>query len=245
MTDATEPQPQPQDFRFSLRDLTHFPTLSLLPKDNDPSGSVDLSYYEDPGDEPDGISDPVKHWCLLVQIVYHTATDKELIYNVRDREGKNFFVVFYREGESLQLPGKKEKESGGGKGGGGERPWQKYCKPGNCMAVMYACSHVFEDGALGVQVTESENVKSFPCSLDTFLLLGDELEEPPTKPKQCSACDKPGPHKCARCSVRQYCGKDCQTNDWKERHKNECAAFQQINAWRERDWREFDEYWID
>ncbi|KAJ3498967.1 hypothetical protein NLJ89_g10152 [Agrocybe chaxingu] len=198
MADTTEAQPQPQDFRFSLRDLAHFPTLSLLPRDNDPSGSVDLRYYEDPGDEPDGISDPVKHWCLLVQIVYHTATDEELIYNVRDREGKNFFVIFYREGESLQSPGKKEagQVKGGGGMSSGERPWQKYCKPGNCMAVMYACSHAFEDGALGVQVTESENVKSFPCSLDTFLLLGDELEEPPTKPKQCSACDKPGPHNC-------------------------------------------------
>ena len=43
----------------------HFPTFAELPDDYD----LDLRYYDDPGSDSDGITEPIKHWCLLAEIV--------------------------------------------------------------------------------------------------------------------------------------------------------------------------------
>eukprot|EP00797_Seminavis_robusta_P018502 Sro277_g106160.2 (556) ;mRNA; r:7879-9546 len=50
----------------------------------------------------------------------------------------------------------------------------------------------------------------------------------PTKLNKCSACGKiesqPGEFKkCSQCNVTYYCGRTCQTNDWKK-HKKECPT---------------------
>lgn len=39
--------------------------------------------------------------------------------------------------------------------------------------------------------------------------------------KVCFLCLKPSKLKCSRCLTIQYCGKECQKNDWKV-HKNNC-----------------------
>ena len=35
------------------------------------------------------------------------------------------------------------------------------------------------------------------------------------------------PTECARCGIAQYCSRECQKLDWKQRHKIECGKFQE------------------
>lgn len=35
---------------------------------------------------------------------------------------------------------------------------------------------------------------------------------------------------CARCRAVQYCSRECQTSDWKERHKRLCSSYQQLSV---------------
>ena len=45
----------------------------------------------------------------------------------------------------------------------------------------------------------------------------------PNSNAYCSNCGKLGPNKkCSACSLRQYCSKECQLQDWKSGHKDFC-----------------------
>jgi MYND finger len=35
---------------------------------------------------------------------------------------------------------------------------------------------------------------------------------------------------CARCRAVEYCSRECQTSDWKERHKKLCGSYQQLSV---------------
>ncbi|GAX17827.1 hypothetical protein FisN_18Hh027 [Fistulifera solaris] len=64
-----------------------------------------------------------------------------------------------------------------------------------------------ELGYAGVATPSFSNNKCFHCNI------------PLTTPKQCS-----------QCHVATYCSKECQIQDWKQRHKKYCAAYQRIDA---------------
>jgi len=204
---------------LDLRNQMHFPTFSSLPDDSD----FDLGYY---GEEHYGVYAPVKHWCLLAEIVERTGIPfLRPMVTAKDKAGKEFLVALYLDNDVV-LPDF----------------WHKYCKPGNVMVIMYACSHSFMDGQIGIRVEDVENIKIFPCSLNTLLGISDELKLFNGPSKNCQSCKKPATLKCSRCSLL-YCDKDCQMRDWKE-HKNKCLAFKQVIEWRGRNWRRFDEYWM-
>lgn len=40
----------------------------------------------------------------------------------------------------------------------------------------------------------------------------------------CDVCDKPAIVKCRKCKTRKYCGRQCQKQDWKYSHKQECIS---------------------
>ena len=128
----------------------HFPTFNSLPDDSD----IDLRYY---GEEHYGVYGPVKHWCLLVEIVKLIPYFRPM-FTAKDKAGKEFLVAMYLDND-VALPDF----------------WNKYCKPGNVVAIMYACSHSFMDGQMGIRVEDVENIKVFckRCcvSRTTFFLL--------------------------------------------------------------------------
>lgn len=40
------------------------------------------------------------------------------------------------------------------------------------------------------------------------------------------SCEKPGIHRCSRCQVAFYCGRECQVQHYKGGHKEECIMLQ-------------------
>jgi hypothetical protein len=113
----------------------NFPTFDELPDDDD----IDLRYYTDPGNC--GVFGPIKHWCLLVEIVEPIPYLRPM-YKVKDRSGKQFIVVLYLD-NGVQIPAL----------------WKKHCFPGGVIAIMYATRHFFRDGQHGIRVEELENIK--------------------------------------------------------------------------------------
>ena len=54
-------------------------------------------------------------------------------------------------------------------------------------------------------------------------------------PKCCSSCKKPGANdkhlkSCAKCKTAKYCSKECQTEDWKTKHKVRCQEIRKYQA---------------
>ncbi|PPR01735.1 hypothetical protein CVT26_013182 [Gymnopilus dilepis] len=212
-------------WRMSLRDKEYFPNFNDLPQDHDisvrPFTSPD--YY--------GISQvPLKHWCLLVEIVEEVWWPARRMWQVKDKDGKQFLFACYFD-TNVELP----------------RSWEKNCKVGGVIAIMYALRHMFMDGQVGIRAEELQNITMLPCSLDTLLSIGDKLSGPPSVPTEnvCASCNQLAGLKCSRCSVTKYCGNECQLDDWKRRHKQECIAVRQITEWKKRDWTDFEEYWVD
>jgi len=128
------------------------------------------------------------------------------MFSVKDKAGKQFLVAMYLDND-VTLP----------------EIWQKYSKPGNVMAIMYADQHHFMDGQIGIRVEEMETVKvrsvilsyfvmaylrivqMLPCSLNTLLDMSDELNSPSMT---CQHCTKAASLKCSSCSMF-YCAKVC------------------------------------
>lgn len=112
----------------------HFPTFDSLPEDSD----IDLGYF---GEEYSGVYGPVKHWCLLAEIVEPIPYLRPM-FTAKDKAGKEFLVAMYLDND-VALPDF----------------WHKYCKSGNVVAIMYAWSHTFMDGQTGIRLEEVENIK--------------------------------------------------------------------------------------
>ena len=68
----------------------HFPTFAELPDDYD----LDLRYYDDPGSDSDGITEPIKHWCLLAEIVQQIPHVRP-VFSVRDKADERFTVGLF------------------------------------------------------------------------------------------------------------------------------------------------------
>jgi hypothetical protein len=119
---------------FLKHDQMHFPTFTSLPEDSD----IDLRYYDE---ERSGIYGPVKHWCLLAEIVEPIPYFRPM-FTAKDKAGKEFLVAMYLDND-VALPDF----------------WHKHCKPGNVVAIMYANSHIFVDGQTGIRLEEVETLK--------------------------------------------------------------------------------------
>ena len=122
------------DSYFFKNEQTHFPTFTSLPDDSD----VDLRYFDE---ECPGVYGPVKHWCLLAEIVELVPYLRPM-FTVKDKAGKQFLVSMYLDND-VALPDF----------------WHKHCIPGNVVAIMYANSHNFMDGQTGIRVEEVGTIK--------------------------------------------------------------------------------------
>ena len=109
----------------------YFPTFTSLPEDSDRSGA----------------NRPVKHWCLLAEIVKLIPYLRPM-FTAKDKAGKEFIVTMYLD-NGVALPDF----------------WHKYCKPGNVVTIMYAKRHNFMDGQRGIRVEKlgTMEVLNFFC----------------------------------------------------------------------------------
>lgn len=115
----------------------YFPTFTDLPLDHDISMRPFISpdYY--------GISQvPLKHWCLLVEIIELIPWPLRPMWRVKDKDGKELLVACYFD-QDVEIP----------------KSWEKHCRPGGVIAIMYALTHVFADGQIGIRAEDVQNIK--------------------------------------------------------------------------------------
>ncbi|KAF7295807.1 MYND-type domain-containing protein [Mycena chlorophos] len=164
---------------------------------------------------------PRVHWCLLAEIKALIPWPMRPMYHVVDRDGNGPYLISFHLTEEAML-----RFAG--------------LKAGDTLCIMYAIQHRFMDGQIGVRVEEARSVKVLHCNLGSLFDIQHKIVHNVGK---CNRCGKASTLKCARCRL-YYCGKECQANDWKAGHKNECKVGKQICAW-DFEWDAFDnERWF-
>ncbi|XP_006456569.1 hypothetical protein AGABI2DRAFT_139276 [Agaricus bisporus var. bisporus H97] len=199
---------------LDLRDKELFPAFEQLPSDT-PDDGYDVDYFE--FDEYLGIIEPIHHWCLLVEITEVVPYIRPTYYG-KDVDGTAVFIVFYTDDRSPQIA--------------------RNCNVGDTLALMYAETHMFNDGQVGIRVDSDDYVKVFHSTLQGVFRIDELLN---SKMTSCHLCDKPAKSQCINCEVK-YCSKDCQVADWKPRHKDECRVGKCIKQWKSFNWWDFDDY---
>ncbi|KAF9442706.1 hypothetical protein P691DRAFT_810223 [Macrolepiota fuliginosa MF-IS2] len=194
--------------RLDFKDKKLFPPFIRLPYDND----YNVEFYEA---NRAGILQPRRHWCFLAEVTECISWIRPA-YFAKDVNGDKIFIAFHTDDRSPEI--------------------LRECQVGDTFAIMYANSHAFMDGKVGIRVEHDDSVKLFHCDLKAALEIGDILN---TEYPFCRACDKTASSKCAKCTVK-YCTKECQVADWKPRHKRECVVGQCIMKWKSFDWWRFD-----
>jgi len=63
------------------------------------------------------------------------------MWQVKDKDGRQFLFACYFD-TNVELP----------------KSWEKNCKVGGVIAVMYALRHMFMDGQVGIRAEELQNV---------------------------------------------------------------------------------------
>ncbi|KAF5381140.1 hypothetical protein D9757_009435 [Collybiopsis confluens] len=97
---------------------------------------------------------------------------------------------------------------------------------GSTICVMYASFHHFFDGQTGLRLEDPKTVKILPLGIEELVGLGQTIRVDESESSDHFAV--------------RYCSKNCQTQDWKEKHKKECAAIRQMKAWNDLDWETYD-----
>ena len=207
-----------------LQDHLNFPSFKELPR----SREGDERYF---GQDPrDGRWKPCRTWCFLAEIQDDKMSQTTTSFQnaqvlVRDKDGQsNIRVFFPRTFGQFDLT---------------------TLKNGSTILVLYPESHTFMDGTSGVRIEKTDHVKVLECKLDDLLAMSLQYEKVKDK-IVCWCCGKPGisadaVKKCSRCRVAKYCDKQCQTKDWKARHKAWCGTIPdfiklskfKFNVWRE------------
>jgi hypothetical protein len=84
------------------------------------------------------------------------------------------------------------------------------------------------DEELRAKVEASADKKLFkiPLSYTSFVTPLTRSEDPPDE--KCKVCGAPTTKICNKCKVAKYCSRDCQTQDWKAGHRNECKRPEEI-----------------
>jgi hypothetical protein len=138
--------------------------------------------------------------------------------DVRDRAGGKCSISFYPEDGRFDF---------------------ETLKTGSTILVTAGQKHNFRDGSCGLRIEYLHNVTVAPCSMSDLMVLSKLYHERQDRCWCCGGRDNPSDtsaptgegvtgyselKRCAACRVARYCSKDCQTKDWKERHKRACKA---------------------
>lgn len=113
-----------------------FPLFTQLPYDR----RYDVGFFKE--DRWLGTLRPRHHWCFLVEItkvVLCVVPPIRPMYYGKDAKGKILFIAFHTDDRSPHI--------------------KRDCRVGDTLAIMYAESHLFLDGNIGIRVEFNEHVE--------------------------------------------------------------------------------------
>ncbi len=211
------------DVKDTLKNELYFPSFRELGDEND----LDERYWKE--DYWTGHWVYACTWCFLAEITNDDNSQIPFLRNrviVRDRSGRdNIPIFFYPEGGSFDF---------------------KTLKNGHTVCVIQAQRHHFLDLSIGLRVEDLDTVKVIPCGLDDLFALSTFYSE---CKNACWACGKKNGDttavdlkKCSACHTAQYCCKDCQVKDWKERHRRWCKAMPEFLKLTKIDYNTYNEH---
>ena len=181
----------------------YFPAFEDLGVDN----ALDLWYWKQ---SSFGCYEYAYTWCFVAEMVEVEISQIPFLrdrVHVRDRNGQDSIpVFFYPESGRFDL---------------------QMLKRGHTICVMQAQQHYFLDMSIGLRIECLDTVKVIPCGLSDLFALSKQYSQ---TTNSCWGCGKTASDersslkKCVACKLACYCDKQCQTKDWKERHKVWCKA---------------------
>ena len=173
-------------------------------------------------------------WCFLAEITNDETSQIPFLRNrviVRDRRGQNNIPIsFYPERGHFDF---------------------RTLKKGHTVCVMLAEQHHFLDMTTGLRIEGLDTVKVIPCGLEDLLALSTVYSQ---HEDLCWTCEKKKIEftsgstspvdlkKCAACHIAQYCNKECQVKDWKERHRRWCKALPEFLKMTKIDYTTYNEH---
>ena len=195
------------DVKDILKNELYFPPFEELTDEN----GLDERYYKE---DHRGVWVRSCTWCFLGEITNDETSQIAFLRNrvvVKDRRDRSVSIFFYPECGSFDY---------------------RTLKKGHTICVMVAERHYFLDLTVGLRIEDLDRVKMIPCALDDLFAISTFYSQ---NYKACWTCKKKTPDdgeaavavnlkKCATCHIAQYCGKECQVKDWKERHRRWCKA---------------------
>jgi hypothetical protein len=122
--------------KFSHNTQKQFPLFEQLPYDR----LYDINFFKE--DLWLRQLRPRHHWCFLVEItkvVQCIVPPLRPMYLGKDAIGEDFFIAFHTVDKSPHI--------------------KRDCRVGDTLAIMYAESHSFLDGQVGIRVEMNEHVK--------------------------------------------------------------------------------------
>ena len=168
-------------------------------------------------------------WCFVAEITDDEVSQisgpmfRNRVY-VRDRKGQGHIpIFFYPEGGKFDF---------------------RTLKRGHTICVIQAQQHLFADMTIGLRIEYLHTVKVIPCGLNDLFALSKHYSQ---NANSCWGCGKtPSDEesslkKCAACQLACYCDKQCQTKDWKERHRVWCKAVPEFLKMTKIDYSKYDD----
>ncbi len=165
-------------------------------------------------------------WCFLGEITNDECSQipgamfRNRVF-VKDRSGREIRILFYPETGHFDFT---------------------TLRNGHTICVMLAEQHYFMDMTVGLRIEALDLVKVIPCSLNDLLELSSTYSKC-CDPSVCWHCGRRSDHelkKCAACRVARYCDRECQTGDWKSRHRRWCKAMPEFIKMARIDYSQFD-----
>ena len=210
-----------------LQNELYFPAFRDLGDKND----LHDKYWVEDDQIPDRWVQAIT-WCFLAEITNDDFSQMSFLRNrilVRDRRGRsNIPVSFYPNRGLFDF---------------------KTLKKGRTICVMLAEKHKFLDMTVGLCIEGLDTVKVIPCGLSDLFAMSTFCSQ---CKHACWACAKKNTDngesaaavdlkKCSACHTAEYCGKECQEKDWKERHRRWCKALPEFLKLTKIDYSKYNE----
>lgn len=214
------------DVEDILKKEFYFPSFRELGTDND----IDFRYWKE---DHTGTWVQACTWCFLGEITNDECSQIPFLRNrvfVRDRKGKdNIPISFYPERGVFDF---------------------RLLKKGHTVCVMLAEQHHFLDMTTGQRIESLDTIKVIPCGLNDLFSLSTFYSQ---SKNTCWGCGKKTTDdsegaiavnlkKCGACHTAQYCCKQCQVKDWKERHRRWCKALPEFLKLTKIDYSTYNEH---